>query len=351
MTSRSPSPRRTSHSRSGKIRPQEDTSSSQHPPKDPSSSQINISLPSSHSEATYPQLRKKPSITMPGSLFPRSDSLQPEPHDEEMESRRVRFLSASEDTYTHERNSNPVPRTPQSTFDIDAEPGPSNSPHVTPEDQTGPSPWRTRPIASVHDAVQRFTASGGEERDFSLLVVASPMDPADAESPGATPPPGGVSRKGKERAVDDGDEDLAFILDHHRVQDKEKQLDAVRRETGAKSKTTGDEERDRDKERIRILEEEVRMLKEEVRCVTSLISFYSSFWYGYVLICSIAALPPPPFATSSDTGPNTTPTPTTPTSSRRSHPPPSSSRRKQGPFRKCARCLTPNRGQYCRKHK
>lgn len=147
----------------------------------------------------------------------------------------------------------------------DSEPGPSSSPHETPEDQTGPSPWRTRPIASVHDAVQRFTASGGEERDFSLLVVTSPAGPADPESPDAAlPPGGGVSRKGKERAVDDGDEDLAFILDHHRVQDKEKQLDAVRRETGAKSKTTGDKERDRDKERIRILEEEVRMLKEEL---------------------------------------------------------------------------------------
>lgn len=107
-----------------------------------------------------------------------------------------------------------------------------------------------------------------------MLVVTSPAGPADPESPGAAlPPGGGVSRKGKERAIDDGDEDLAFILDHHRVQDKEKQLDAVRRETGAKSKTTGDKERDRDKERIRILEEEVRMLKEEVRCVALLISF------------------------------------------------------------------------------
>ncbi|KAG2058461.1 hypothetical protein BDR06DRAFT_950253 [Suillus hirtellus] len=209
MTSRSPSPRHTSHSRGRKVRPR---------PQDDSP------LPSSHSETTYPQLHKKPSITMPGSLFPRSDSPQPDS----------------------------VLRTPQSTLGVgaqDLEPGPSNSQHKAPADQSGPSPWRTRPIASVHDAVQRFTASGGEERDFSLLVVSSPTGPVDLESSGAvlaTPhlPLGGVSQKGKEHAVDDGDEDLAFILDHHPVQDKVKQ--------------------DRDKERIRMLEEEVRMLKEEL---------------------------------------------------------------------------------------
>lgn len=206
MTSRSPSPRHTSHSRGRKVRPR---------PQD------DAPLPSSHSETIYPQLHKKPFITMPGSLFPRSDSPQPDS----------------------------VLRTPQSTLDVDAqdlEPGPSNSQHKAPADQSGPSPWRTRPIASVHDAVQRFTASGGEERDFSLLIVSSPTGPVDPESSGAvraTPhlPLGGVS---KEHAVDDGDEDLAFILDHHPVQDKVKQ--------------------DRDKERIRMLEEEVRMLKEEL---------------------------------------------------------------------------------------
>ncbi|KAG2110984.1 uncharacterized protein F5147DRAFT_110780 [Suillus discolor] len=190
-----PSPRHTSRSRGRKVRPR---------PQD------DTPLPSSHSGTTYPQLHKKPSITMPGSLFPRSDSPQPDS----------------------------VLRTPQSTLDVDAQ-----------DLEPGPSPWRTRPIASVHDAVQRFTASGGEERDFSLLVVSSPTGPVDPESSGAvleTPhlPLGGVSQKGKEHAVDDGDEDLAFILDHHPVQDKVKQ--------------------DRDKERIRMLEEEVRMLKEEL---------------------------------------------------------------------------------------
>ncbi|KAG1723363.1 uncharacterized protein EDB91DRAFT_179620 [Suillus paluster] len=266
---------------------------------------------------------------MPGSLFPRSDSLEPEPNDEEMETRRVRFLSASEDTHTHERNPNPIPRTPSALDTQESEPGSSNSQNATPADRTGPSPWRTRPIASVHDAVQRFTASGGEERDFSLLVVASPAVPVDPESPGDIlerlhSPLGGVSRKGKERAVDDGDEDLAFILDNHRVQDKEKQLDAARRETGVKSKTTNNGDRGKDKERIRILEEEVRMLKEEL---------------------SRRRRSPPPSHTP-NASPNAAPTPSssTPTSSWRPHPPPSSSRRKRRSLRKCARCLAPNRG-------
>ncbi|KAG0691939.1 hypothetical protein DFH29DRAFT_616458 [Suillus ampliporus] len=283
VTSRSPSPRRNNHSRGGKVRPrpQQETTSSHHPPQATSSQPNPPSpsnpcttsppLPSSHSiltEVTYPTLRKKPSITMPGSLFPRSDSLEPEP-DEGVETRKVRFLSASENTHAHERNPNSIPRTPSGLNAQESEPSPSNSQNANPADETGPSPWRTRPIASVHDAVERFTASGGEEREFSLLVAVSPAGPVSPESPGTIhekphSPLSSVSRKGKERAVDDGDEDLAFILDHHRVQDKEKQLDAARRETGAKGKTKDVGGRERDKERIRMLEEEVRMLKEEL---------------------------------------------------------------------------------------
>ena len=139
-----------------------------------------------------------------------------------------------------------------------------------PRKRIRPSPWRTRPISSVHDALEWFDASGGEERDFSLLVVASPAGNIHPAGQGTTQEkphlPLSASRKGKERAivVDDEGEDLAFFLDEHHVQDKEKQLDAARRETGTKSRTTDNAERERDKERIRMLEEEVRMLKEEV---------------------------------------------------------------------------------------
>ena len=102
---------------------------------------------------------------MPGSLFPRSDSLEPE---EEEENNR---LSGPGDT--HERNTNPVRHSPESGA-WESEPGPSECWDATPANEIGPSPWRTRHIASVYDALEWFDASGGEERDFSLLVVASP---------------------------------------------------------------------------------------------------------------------------------------------------------------------------------
>ncbi|OAX34382.1 hypothetical protein K503DRAFT_774619 [Rhizopogon vinicolor AM-OR11-026] len=285
-SSHSPSPRPNSRSRGGMVRPHpqehtarspspQDTSSSRANPPPPLNTHSTSSLPASHristaTEGGYPTLRKKPSITMPGSLFPRSDSLEPDPEDVRVTS-GMRFLSGSGDARNHERDLNPILHSsPESGGE--SEPGPSRYLDETPADKTGPSPWRTRPIASVHDALQRFNASGGEERDFSLLVTASPAGLVRPESPGTTQEKShslsGVSRKGKERAVvvddEDGDGDLAFILDHHRVQDKEKQLDAARRETGAKSPTTNDGERERDKERIRILEEEVKMLKEEI---------------------------------------------------------------------------------------
>jgi hypothetical protein len=123
-----------------------------------------------------------------------------------------------------------------STLDVDVqdlERSPSSSQRAPPANQSGPSLWRTLPIASIHDAVQRFTASGGEEKDFSLFVDASPglvyLESLGAVLETLHPPLGGVSRKGQERAVDDGDEDLTFILDRHHVQDKEKQLDDVQR--------------------------------------------------------------------------------------------------------------------------
>ena len=233
-TSRSPSPRRNNHSRERNIRPHprpqeeipprrppspqnplQDTTSSQTNPPNSTSPPLTFSNPTL-TETAYPPLRKKPSITMPGSLFPRSDSLEPEHNQEDLDIRRMRFLSASEDDHDHEQNLNPLPRT--SAAARESEPGPSKYQPATPADEIGPSPWRTRPISSVHDAVQRFTASGGEERDFSLLVAASPAGPIRPESPGITVEKSlsGGSRKGKERAVDDGgngDEDLAFRVD------------------------------------------------------------------------------------------------------------------------------------------
>ncbi|KAG1733430.1 hypothetical protein EDB19DRAFT_2041231 [Suillus lakei] len=89
----------------------------------------------------------------------------------------------------------------------------SNSQHATLTDSTGPSPPAHPPLYV------------GPESPATVLGTSHPLI-------------GGVSRKEIARAVDDGNEDLAFNLDHHR-----------------------DGERGGDEERIGM---EVRMLKEEL---------------------------------------------------------------------------------------
>lgn len=150
------------------------------------------------------------------------------------------------------------------------------------------SPWRTRSVASVKDAVHRFNVSEGTEADFSLMLPSPHSSPAkpvsktcsvDEASPhhpssSSAPPPS--SRKGKERARHSrNDDDLDFIVcgssGHDGVYAKERELDAAREEqrehekilSGDQSRRASDE-RERDKRRIRALEDEVKWLKEEV---------------------------------------------------------------------------------------
>jgi len=151
------------------------------------------------------------------------------------------------------------------------------------------SPWRTRSVASVKDAVYRFNATEGAEADFSLMLPSPHSSPAKPvpkvrSLDGASPyrsssniaPPPTSSRKGKERVRDSrDDEDLDFIVvgssGHNGVYAKERELDAAREEqlenerrfSGDQSRRASDE-RERDKRRIKALEEEVSRLKEEV---------------------------------------------------------------------------------------
>ena len=227
-----------------------------------------------------PKLKKKPSVTMPGSLFPRSPSLVPDKPDRDQHTQAVppshdNDLDEAEGglSWTH---SSAVP----SAGAVDL--------NQTSIDQYV-SPWRTRSVASVKDAVYRFNATEGVEADFSLMLPsphASPVKPvsksrsineASSHHP-ISDPPTTASRKGKERARDGGnDDDLDFIVGgssgHDGVHAKERELDAAREEqrehekllSGDQSRRASDE-RERDKRRIKALEEEVRWLKEEV-CV------------------------------------------------------------------------------------
>lgn len=211
-------------------------------------------------------LKKKPSITMPGSLFPRSSSLEPDTRDNCLLASPLAGPSgmangASSTSQSHSNQTDP------SSID------------------TFVSPWRTRPVSSVHDAIQRFNITAGEEADFSLRLPTPHSSPA---KPSANPPSGAdtslqlasdfvkpsSSAKGKERMQDD---DLLYILGDvpnadTRIQAKERELVAAREEhkrqrlaSGGHSIGTSDErERERDKERIRMLEEEVRQLREEL---------------------------------------------------------------------------------------
>ena len=207
---------------------------------------------------------------MPGSLFPRSSSLEPD---------------ARENCLIASTLAGPSSTTDQAN-------GASSTSQSHPN-QTDPSsldafvsPWRTRPVSSVHDAVQRFNITDGDEADFSLRLPTPHSSPA---KPGATLPSDAdmslrlasnsikpsSSAKGKERMQDD---DLLYILgdvpdDNTQIQAKERELVAAREEhhqrqrlaSGGHSSGASDERgRERDKERIRVLEEEVKRLREEV---------------------------------------------------------------------------------------
>lgn len=201
---------------------------------------------------------------MPGSLFPRSPSLLPDQPDRS--------------GYTQAVSISVQPSHPHDNVLDDAEAGPSSTVPSTHPNQLSldqyVSPWRTRSVASVKDAVNRFTATEGAEADFSLTLPSPQTSPHRPALSSAAP--FSTSRKGKERARDNGhNDDLDFIIcgssDHDGVSAKERELDAAREEqreherrlSGNQSRRASDE-RERDKQRIKTLEEEVRRLKEEV---------------------------------------------------------------------------------------
>ena len=234
-----------------------------------------------------PKLKKQPSFTMPGALFPRSPSLLPD-----------QYAQTTLDLPTSVQ----VPHPPHNNKPDEVEAGPSWShPHTAPSahvvDPAEPSlddyvsPWRTRSVASVKDAVHRFSATDGVEADFSLMLPsphASPVKPVSktrsaAESspqhPNANPAPTRSSRKGKERARND--DDLEFIVGGSSGQEdvyaKERELDAAREEQREHERRSSrdqsrraSDERERDKRRIRALEEEVKWLKGEVKAFSLL---------------------------------------------------------------------------------
>ena len=205
--------------------------------------------PRSPSPPLPPALKREPSVTMPGALFPRSPSMEPEGTVITEREQRVRFASKALDSpATHFS-----PRKSSSSSSSSLIPT-GSSPPTTPR-------RRTHLDSSVKAAVDRFK----DDADPSILL------PNTKSSPHA------VTRstvdKGKGRAIDpDPIEDQSNMS---RVQGKEQELvaaledlDRNERRLESNDETSFLEEikrdRDKDKERIRMLEEEIERLKQEV---------------------------------------------------------------------------------------
>ncbi|KAJ6460361.1 hypothetical protein C8R47DRAFT_1161009 [Mycena vitilis] len=204
---------------------------------------------SEHSQSRSPSpppppgaLRRRHSITMPGSLFPRSASSEPESHPVE-EPRQVRFAP-----------------------DVVSPPARSRSQTARPAD--GLPPFRPPAIVSV---VERFHVGVGDP-DPSMLP--SPKGMSRATAPEEQSPRISAREKGKGRAYDLEDADTSGEV---RVRGKERELFAALEEQKLnekrrwerdkeKEKEDGpeDSEREKDKERIRMLENEILRLKQEL---------------------------------------------------------------------------------------
>jgi hypothetical protein len=213
-------------------------------------------------------LRRRLSMTMPGSLFPRSSSLQPEspPHDDD--NRRVRF-----------------------------HPGVLSPPHSRRPNSDVSTPLRPKTIPSVKAAVQMFQV----DADASILLPATSVSPGK----GAGKVLHDAVNQGRGRTLSDDHEDespLYISSSSHekgkgrahessldpgntsgeiRVQGKERELLVAREEQRQKERrwerdkddVEADSERRKDKEKIKALEDEIRRLKEEVRIFMASTSF------------------------------------------------------------------------------
>ncbi|TDL16496.1 hypothetical protein BD410DRAFT_822851 [Rickenella mellea] len=242
-------------------------------------------------------LRRRPSMTMPGSLFDRSESLEPSPENDWEEVRVVRFAPGTVSPQKARKAS--------STSVVQPEAGPSQ-PRATPHDSRGssnhsrsrsdfpsepvavkPVPPSTpfRPRSSVLKVVEQFS---GDDPDPSLMLPKPITPEKDVRI---------RDRKGKGRARDSdaahARHDKASSDDEHsaspssfrngkerarpselvgdtsgeiRIRGKERELHAARQEQKARENRNENDEKDkdRDKERIRALEEEVKMLRTEL---------------------------------------------------------------------------------------
>ena len=206
-------------------------------------------------------LKRRKSISMPGSLFPRSPSIEPEFSSTTDREQRVRFASK-------------IPDSPHPHF----------SPHVSrPHSTTTSSPPSTPRRRKQHDSAVQAAVGRFQEEDADPSILL----PKIQASPHATQQYSRVD-KGKGIAVEPTPIDESEASGILRVRGKERELMAVcedldrnerRLEITNEAETSLlhqiKQDRDRDKERIKMLEGEIERLKQEVGCHISLLRFFS----------------------------------------------------------------------------
>ncbi|KAF8802427.1 hypothetical protein BYT27DRAFT_7235351 [Phlegmacium glaucopus] len=215
-------------------------------------------------------LKRRPSISMPGSLFPRSPSMDPDadPSAAEKE-QRVRFAFHVSQTLDHQ---SPQRHKSSSSKPLDGSASTSRSPRCRPQF-----------ASSVKTAVDKFHI-GQDDADPSILLPSPKRSPhamvasrnlqsRRTNSPGSPSAPA-MRHKRKNLSVesfsDDSGDTSGFLL----VKGKEKELIAARKElyengsrdneAPALSVEQAEHDRNRDKVRIKMLEEEVERLKQEL---------------------------------------------------------------------------------------
>ncbi|CAL1715940.1 unnamed protein product [Somion occarium] len=207
-------------------------------------------------------LKRTPSVTMPGSFYPRSPSLEPD----YAASLEIRQPSRSRLSHFHSYD--------ELLNDIEDDAGPSDSPrsgksvNSPTRSDPSPSPIRINGGPSVRGVVDRFT----DDADPSLMLPNPAISPRKGVS-SRREQTKSSKMKGKERDMSSWDYDFSFSGDTSgevRVRGIERELLEAREEHYRKELEQDPdssaylEEREQDKQRIRALEEEVARLKRQL---------------------------------------------------------------------------------------
>ncbi|EJD06650.1 uncharacterized protein FOMMEDRAFT_17137, partial [Fomitiporia mediterranea MF3/22] len=226
---------------------------------------------------------------MPGALYDRTSSLEPTPEPDFERTRVVRF--ASEVSVSPSRRLSETPRPAHQIEEMEAGPSSGRRQSSNPEqraqdlfpaeesseNEEGPSSSPTkRPSRGMGRFVQEAVRqrSADKNPDVSLLLPQSPA-PATWSSPNKGKGKAPVLPEAEVINVDDSEEESSSEDEHNRssradisvttrVKGKERELHTARRQERESRSLANDDERTRDKERIRILEEELRKLREEL---------------------------------------------------------------------------------------